>query len=182
MKYRLGLDIGIASVGWAVVECDDNGEPLRIERIGVRTFDKAEVGKKGESPASLRRSNRTSRRRTRRRAHRIERVRNLCTLAFGKNVTDDAQLNRDDVFYLRYHALDNAVTPSQLTRLLVYLAKHRGSKHLAKCKIDKKEQLAVLPEQYRTWGELIYLDQGENKRFEIVNGKQCCQRRTAQSK
>ena len=39
----IGLDIGIASVGWAVL-----GEN-RIIDLGVRCFDKAETAKKGES-------------------------------------------------------------------------------------------------------------------------------------
>ena len=39
----IGLDIGIASVGWAVVE---NGK--RIIDLGVRTFDKAETAKKNK--------------------------------------------------------------------------------------------------------------------------------------
>lgn len=40
----IGLDIGIASVGWAVIE---NG--IRIIDLGVRTFDKAETAKEGDS-------------------------------------------------------------------------------------------------------------------------------------
>ena len=32
MNYRLGLDIGIASVGWAVVRTDSKDEPCGIEQ------------------------------------------------------------------------------------------------------------------------------------------------------
>ena len=42
MYYRLGLDIGTASVGWCVVETDEYGEPKRIVAMGSRIFDKAE--------------------------------------------------------------------------------------------------------------------------------------------
>lgn len=40
--YALGLDIGIGSVGWAVLRNQPNGEPDRIQDLGVRIFDKAE--------------------------------------------------------------------------------------------------------------------------------------------
>jgi CRISPR-associated endonuclease Csn1 len=45
-----GLDIGIASVGWAVL-----GEN-RIIDLGVRCFDKAETAKEGESLNLVRRT------------------------------------------------------------------------------------------------------------------------------
>ena len=34
MRYTIGLDIGIASVGWAVI----NEDKRRIEDLGVRVF------------------------------------------------------------------------------------------------------------------------------------------------
>lgn len=47
--YTLGLDIGIASIGWAVLGNDEDGTPNRIIDLGVRIFDKAEVENTGES-------------------------------------------------------------------------------------------------------------------------------------
>ena len=38
MKYSMGLDIGIKSIGWAVI----NDEKNRIEDLGVRIFPAAE--------------------------------------------------------------------------------------------------------------------------------------------
>ncbi|MER2538851.1 MAG: hypothetical protein ABTQ26_06385, partial [Azonexus sp.] len=55
--YTIGLDIGIASVGWCVF-----GE-TRIIDLGVRAFDKAETAKEGESLNLARRSARLMRRR-----------------------------------------------------------------------------------------------------------------------
>ena len=40
--YGIGLDIGIASVGWAVVALNENAEPYGLIRCGSRIFDKAE--------------------------------------------------------------------------------------------------------------------------------------------
>ena len=50
-NYRIGLDIGIASVGWAVLQNNSQDEPVRIVDLGVRIFDKAEIPKTGESLA-----------------------------------------------------------------------------------------------------------------------------------
>ncbi|MBQ9706782.1 MAG: type II CRISPR RNA-guided endonuclease Cas9 [Clostridia bacterium] len=171
MKYRLGLDIGIASVGWSVVQCDDFGEPQRIVDLGVRTFDAAEVPKTKASPAEERRLKRSARRRNRRRAHRLERVRQLCSIQFGKDIVENCHLSKDDLFELRYLGLDSKLQPSQITRLLIYFAKHRGATYLAKCKKDKDEKIRTLPSNYRTWGEMIFLDTSENGCFVEQNGK-----------
>jgi CRISPR-associated endonuclease Csn1 len=40
-QYRIGLDIGIASVGWAVLENNCKDEPVHIMDLGVRIFDTA---------------------------------------------------------------------------------------------------------------------------------------------
>ena len=37
--YGIGLDIGVASVGWAVVGLNGTGEPVGLHRLGVRIFD-----------------------------------------------------------------------------------------------------------------------------------------------
>lgn len=36
MNYVLGLDVGIASVGWAVLELNEEDNPIRIEGLGAR--------------------------------------------------------------------------------------------------------------------------------------------------
>ena len=67
----IGLDIGIASVGWAVL-----GEN-RIVDLGVRCFDKAETADRGESLNLARRTARLMRRRLRRRAWRLTKLSRL---------------------------------------------------------------------------------------------------------
>lgn len=54
--YRLGLDVGIKSVGWCVLECDENGEPIQINALNSRIFDAAEQPKTGASLAEPRRN------------------------------------------------------------------------------------------------------------------------------
>ena len=46
MGYRIGLDIGITSVGWSAIEDDANGNPIRIIDLGSRIFDVAEKPKR----------------------------------------------------------------------------------------------------------------------------------------
>lgn len=82
MYYRIGLDIGITSVGWAVIENDSDGKPIRIVDLGSRIFDAAEVPKTGAPLAEHRREARSSSR-NRRKVYRILRtsktkIKNLC--------------------------------------------------------------------------------------------------------
>lgn len=53
MSYGIGLDIGIGSVGYAVLDLDHEEKPWGIIRLGSRIFDKAEVPKTGGSLAGL---------------------------------------------------------------------------------------------------------------------------------
>ena len=48
VRYKIGLDIGISSVGWAVINLDKK----RIEDLGTRMFDAAENPKNGSSLAT----------------------------------------------------------------------------------------------------------------------------------
>ena len=66
MGYRIGLDIGITSVGWSVIENDINGNLVRIIDLGSRIFDVAEKTKDGSPLAKERRDARSLRRRLRR--------------------------------------------------------------------------------------------------------------------
>ena len=72
MSYVLGLDLGIASVGWSIVEPGN-----RIIDLGVRVFKKAETDKEGDPLNLIRRESRLSRRRLYRRAHRLSRLLNF---------------------------------------------------------------------------------------------------------
>ncbi len=39
MKYRLGLDLGTNSIGWAVYSLDENNEPEKLEDLGAIITD-----------------------------------------------------------------------------------------------------------------------------------------------
>lgn len=133
--YRLGLDVGIKSVGWCVLECDENGEPIQINALNSRIFDAAEQPKTGASLAEPRRNARGLRRRIRRKSFRLERIRKL----FTENgielfeTQDDLICLKDeyknlDVVKLRSDALDKKLTEAEFARVLYSLARHRGFK------------------------------------------------------
>lgn len=174
LDYRIGLDIGIASVGWAVLENNSKDEPVHIVDLGVRIFDTPEVPKTGASLATPRREARTSRRRLRRRKHRLERIKWLLERegiidieAFMKRYES---ANLPDVYELRYKALEEKLDNDELAQILIHIAKHRGFRSTRKAELKDKETGAVLSateenkkrmeeKSYRTVGEMIYKDE-----------------------
>lgn len=175
MKYSIGLDCGISSVGFAVMELDSNDEPRRIIKLGSRVFDKAENPKNGSSLASPRREARSARRRIRRHQYRLQRIR---TLLVEKNIVSQDELDTlfegqlSDVYELRTKALDGAVTNTEFARILINLAQRRGFK--SNRKVDSKnknddagkllkavdENQALMQEKgYRTVGEMLFRDE-----------------------
>lgn len=123
-----GFDIGIASVGWAVL--DDK----HILDLGIRRFDKAETADKEGEPLNLAR--RTARLARHRLQHRKWRLMKLARLLKREGLIDDARLfakglklHKDDkatAWELRRKGLDNLLTPQQWARVIYHLAKHRG--------------------------------------------------------
>lgn len=59
LRYTMGLDIGIGSVGWAVLQNNAQREPIKIVDLGVRVFEKAEQPKTGASLVAPRREARS---------------------------------------------------------------------------------------------------------------------------
>ena len=131
LNYILGLDIGIASVGWAMVEIDDKENPVRLIDLGVRVFERAEVPKTGDSLAAARRAARSIRRLTRRRAHRLLRTRRLLKHE-GVLKPEDFDENGfikllpNTPWQLRAAALDRRLAPLEWAAVLLHLVKHRG--------------------------------------------------------
>lgn len=74
-KRILGIDLGIASCGWGVIEAGENEGG--IIATGVRCFDAPLVDKTGEPKSAQRRAARGARRVIRRRRQRMNKVRKL---------------------------------------------------------------------------------------------------------
>lgn len=175
--YALGLDIGIGSVGWAVLRNQPNGEPDRVQDLGVRIFDKAEQPKTGASLAAPRRDARSARRRLRRHRHRLERIRYLMEQRGIMPVADIQAMYaaggfQKSPYQLRAEALDRPLTKEEAVRVLIHLAQRRGykSNSTAEAAKDKKEtgkvktaieenRRCMAEYGYRTVGEMMYRDE-----------------------
>ena len=63
MSYRLGLDIGANSIGWACLTLNSEGDPVVILDLGVRIYPDGRNPKDSSSLAVARRIPRGMRRR-----------------------------------------------------------------------------------------------------------------------
>lgn len=168
MKYVIGLDLGISSIGWAVV----NKDKKRIEDLGVRLFPAGERPKDGGSLNENRRLARGARRRVSRRRVRMRKIKELLVenaLVSEKEMEKMYQIQKDDidVWQLRCEGLDRKLTSREWARVLTTIAKRRGYKSNRKdSKSDKDESGKVLKainknkqlmaiKNYRTVGELL---------------------------
>lgn len=127
MKYRIGLDIGIGSIGWAVVSGEK--ETARIEDFGVRIFESGEKENGKSRTSQERRGFRGSRRLIRRRHYRKFLLKNHLENIGLLNTTfnDDLVLCKDeDVYELKTKALDEKLSVAQLYKCLVHTCNHRG--------------------------------------------------------
>lgn len=125
LNYILGLDLGIASVGWSVVEIDENEYPIRLIDVGVRTFERAEVPKTGESLALAHRLARSTRRLIRRRAFRLLKAKRLLKHHQIINAEELTQLP-NQCWELRVKGLDSLLSNKEWAAVLLHLQKHRG--------------------------------------------------------
>lgn len=183
--YGIGLDIGIASVGWAVVALNENAEPYGLIRCGSRIFDKAEEPQTGDSLAAPRRKARSARRRLRRRSLRKA---DLYELMEKNGLPGKAEIEQavqaghlPDVYALRVQALDGPVTALDFARILLHLMQRRGFRSNRKADDAQKDGKLLQAidantrrmeaNRYRTVGEMMYRDPvfAEHKRNKAEN-------------
>ena len=121
-QLTFGFDIGVASVGWAVLA------PSRIVALGVRAFDKAETAKEGESLNLARRMARLMRRRLRHRNWRLRKVVGVLRHHFRGGLAgfDPRSPSAISPWKLRVEGLERKLDPEQWARVLYHLCKHRG--------------------------------------------------------
>lgn len=114
-SYVLGLDIGITSVGYGVIDLKTNN----FVDYGVRLFKE---GTAAENEA--RRSARGRRRLLSRRKNRLEDMRNLLK---KYQIIDENFKPLSNVYELRNKGLSTSLTNDELASALLHLTKHRGS-------------------------------------------------------
>ena len=182
MKYRLGLDLGTNSIGWAVYSLDEDNEPEKLEDLGTRIFSDGRNPKSKEPLAVERRTARGQRRIIyRRKLRRRETFRLLQKQGLLPLKKDEAQsLKLMNPYELRIKALDEKLEPFELGRVLFNLSVRRGFKSNRKdgsqeeakenskseklTQADKCSNLsdAIKKSGYRTLGEFLWKNKESN--------------------
>lgn len=139
MRYRLGLDLGTTSIGWAMLRLNAQDEPCAVIKMGVRIFSDGRNPKDGSSLAVTRRLARQMRRRRDRLLKRKARLQAaLVRLNFWpQSVAERKALEALNPYALRSQGLDRALTPAEFGRALFHLNQRRG--FLSNRKTDKKD-------------------------------------------
>jgi CRISPR-associated endonuclease Csn1 len=174
----LGIDGGIASTGWAVLEfSDDAGE---IIATGSRTFEAPETGAgaKRKLKNAERRTARGQRRVIRRRSRRMAAIRKLFAneSLLSSHASDALGGHARDPWALRAQGLERALTPLEWAIVLGHIAKHRGfrsnrkGENAANTANDSSKMLKAMEQtrdriaRYGTVGAMFALDPAFSER------------------
>jgi CRISPR-associated endonuclease Csn1 len=171
-NLAFGIDLGIGSCGWAVIETPpSNNVSGSIPAIGSWIFDVPETDKERTPTNQIRRGSRLLRRVIRRRRNRMAELRRLFREVglLSTDAPDALKLKGLDPWELRARGLDRLLTANEFAVALGHIAKRRGFKSAAKNKAantnsDDKKMLAALEKtqerlgRYRTVGEMFARD------------------------
>lgn len=189
-KYVLGLDLGSASLGWALIALDGADNPASLIHAGVRIFEPGVDGTsidieqgKDQSKAVERRTARLHRRQLRRRAARQRDLFRLLQknslLPMGETAVGSPEEQRHAIlneldqqlahkwrsllpasrfaqlplYYLRSKALDVALEPFEIGRILFHLIQRRGflsNRRESKQNPDQKKELGQVKAEINT--------------------------------
>ncbi|RIK84573.1 MAG: type II CRISPR RNA-guided endonuclease Cas9 [Planctomycetota bacterium] len=135
----LGLDLGANSIGWALVDTDENkilAAGVRVFPEGVDNFDT----KKEKSKSEARRIARGMRRQIARRSRRKRKLREALVKAklLPADPAEQQRLEGLDPYHLRRRALDEPLAPYELGRVLIHLNQRRG--FLSNRKTDRERK------------------------------------------
>jgi CRISPR-associated endonuclease Csn1 len=121
----LGLDGGIASIGWAII--DEGQDASRIIACGSRCFDAPETDKERIPTNQIRRQKRGMRRVIRRRAQRMMALRRLLhEHGLLAGVDRNALHLGVNPWQTRAEGLDRSLSAAELSAALGHIARHRG--------------------------------------------------------
>lgn len=141
MTWRLGIDLGTNSLGWAALELHhENGTwvPCGLIDSGSRIFSDGRNPKDKQSNAAKRREPRSARKNRDRYKRRRDRLMRQL-IQFGLMPRDQAERKKleggkgisqsdSDPWILRFRALNEEISPFQLGRALFHLHQRRGFK------------------------------------------------------
>lgn len=142
MKKVLGIDLGVASIGWGIIETDEKNENGRILKSGVRIFQGNEQradAAPGESSNADRRNKRSVRRqRDRRTRRKINLYVTLKKNGLAPNKSEWDKWVSINPYTIRAKALDEKVSLHEFGRALYHLNQRRGYKSNRKAGSDKE--------------------------------------------
>jgi len=142
-KTVLGLDLGVTSIGWALLrfETDESGKVLHdtdgqltsasIVDCGVRIFPATTEDKTNEPKNRGRRTKRGQRRLVMRKAKRRNELREILTAngllpSFEPSASEQTFDRLGDPYELRVRALNERLEPFEVGRAIYHLSKRRG--------------------------------------------------------
>ncbi|CAN5248853.1 type II CRISPR RNA-guided endonuclease Cas9 [soil metagenome] len=171
-KKILGLDLGTNSIGWALIEIDQNNKPVRIIGMGSRIIplnsDDRDQFQKGQS---ITKNQDRTKSRTQRKGYDRKQLRKSAIKEVLRELNmfpkdDLMQLPSLDLWKLRSDAASKEISAQQLGRILYMLNQKRGYKSArSEANQDKKDTDYVaeikgrydeLKEQKKTIGEYFY--------------------------
>ncbi|HOV17011.1 MAG TPA: type II CRISPR RNA-guided endonuclease Cas9 [Candidatus Cloacimonadota bacterium] len=168
--YRLGIDMGSTSLGWCMLELDQDSQPCNVINMGVRIFPDGRDDKSKE-PLSVKR--RTVRGARRNHDRYLLRRKALLNFFDREKWLPQTEPERHEVFLLdpitlRKEALDRQLTLPELARAFIHLAKRRGFKSNRKGNKEDKNFSAykiamenlenkIKESNARTLGEYLWL-------------------------
>lgn len=177
----LGLDLGSNSIGWALLEYDDNQRPKGILACGVRIFQEAIDAKTRTPKNHARRAARAARRLVSRRRRRRDKLFNLLLrhrllpqeLQTKENLESHFN-NLGDPYELRKKGLDEPLTLYQFGRVLIHLSQRRGFQSNRKATSDDDGKVktaigelatAIRSNNCRTLGEYLASQSTKRSRY-----------------
>ncbi len=156
MTYRIGLDIGIGSVGWAVIS--GSKEEAKIEDFGVRIFDSGESNGGKDRKSQDRRHHRGSRRLIRRREYRRMILKNhLLQIGLLDKRFEEKydEIRNSNVYELKVKGLDEKLTPEELYKCIIHFCNHRGYKDFYEDSDEQDDESGKNKEAVRTFDKLF---------------------------
>ena len=137
MKWRLGLDVGTNSLGWAGIILNDKNEPIGLLDAGVRIFSDGRNPKDKQSLAVTRRMKRGARRnRDRYIQRRDDFMESLVKSGLmPKSESARKELEKIDPWCLRAKGVEEKLSIHEFGRALFHLQQRRGFK--SNRKVDK---------------------------------------------
>src|SRR5690242_4405068 len=179
-KKILGLDLGTNSIGWALLEADENNKPIRIIAMGSRiiplTADDRDQFQKGQA---ISKNHERTIRRTQRKGYDRKQLKksNLKKILRELDIFPSEELMHLpslDLWKLRSDGVTKKLSPKQLGRILYMLNQKRGYKSArSEENQDKKDteyvaevkgRYAHLKERGQTIGQYFYENLSEATR------------------